>query len=111
MKKISATQDRDQRGGDGRPAVREVLALDAAPHLLEPMSRDRRAFFEAIGGADESFVRYGGEDTECGGRAQVRGGLHVPVQLADADPALEGLLGRAGGPPCGNCPVPPLQTS
>ena len=41
-----------------------------------------RAFFEAIGGFDESFVRYGGEDTEFGWRAQVRGGLLVPVRDA-----------------------------
>ena len=41
-----------------------------------------RAFFEAIGGFDESFVRYGGEDTELGWRAQVRGGLLVPVRDA-----------------------------
>ena len=53
-----------------------------------------RAFFEAIAGVDESFVRDGGADTECGGRAQVRGGLHGPVQRADAAPAREGVLGR-----------------
>ena len=31
-----------------------------------------RAFFEATAGVDESFVRDGGADTECAGRAQVR---------------------------------------
>ena len=41
-----------------------------------------RAFFEAIGGFDESFVRYGGEDTELGWRAQVHGALLVPVRDA-----------------------------
>ena len=41
-----------------------------------------RAFFEEIGGFDESFSRYGGEDTEFGWRAQVRGGLLVPVREA-----------------------------
>ena len=37
-----------------------------------------RAFFEAVGGFDESFVRYGGEDTEFGYRVQMHGGLLVP---------------------------------
>ena len=39
----------------------------------------RREFFREVGGFDESFTRYGGEDTELGYRAQVRGGLLVPV--------------------------------
>ena len=52
-----------------------------------------RAFFEATAGVDESFVRDGGADTECAERAQ-RGGLHVPVPLAAADPAREGVRGR-----------------
>ena len=43
-----------------------------------------RAFFEEIGGFDESFNRYGGEDTELAYRAQVRGGLLVPVRDAVA---------------------------
>ena len=41
-----------------------------------------RAFYEEVGGFDESFARYGGEDTEFGYRAQVRGGLLVPVREA-----------------------------
>ena len=43
-----------------------------------------RAFFEEAGGFDESFTRYGGEDTEFAYRAQVRGGLLVPVREAAA---------------------------
>ena len=41
-----------------------------------------RAFFDEVGGFDESFTRYGGEDTEFAYRAQVRGGLLVPVRDA-----------------------------
>ena len=41
-----------------------------------------RAFFDEVGGFDESFVRYGGEDTEFAYRAQVRGGLLAPVRAA-----------------------------
>ena len=42
----------------------------------------RRGFFEEIDGFDESFDRYGGEDTEFGWRAQTRGGLLVPERGA-----------------------------
>ena len=41
-----------------------------------------RAFFEETGGFDESFTRYGGEDTEFGYRVWCRGGLLVPAQDA-----------------------------
>ena len=41
-----------------------------------------RALFEAAGGFDESFNRYGGEDTEFAYRTQVRGGLLVPARDA-----------------------------
>ena len=41
-----------------------------------------RALFEDAGGFDESFTRYGGEDTEFAYRAQVRGALLVPVREA-----------------------------
>ena len=40
----------------------------------------RKGFYELIGGMDESFVRWGLEDTELGYRAFVRGGLLVPVR-------------------------------
>ena len=43
-----------------------------------------RAFFEEVGGFDESFDRYGGEDTEFGYRVQMRGGLLAPVRAAFA---------------------------
>ena len=41
-----------------------------------------RGFFEEVGGFDEGFERYGGEDTEFGYRAQAGGGLLVPVRDA-----------------------------
>ena len=41
-----------------------------------------RAFFEEAGGFDETFERYGGEDTEFGYRVQACGGLLVPVREA-----------------------------
>ena len=43
-----------------------------------------RAFFEMLGGFDESFTRWGGEDTEFGWRAWTRGGVLVPVPEAFA---------------------------
>ena len=43
-----------------------------------------RAFYDEVGGSDESFDRYGGEDTELGYRVQTRGGLLVPVRDAFA---------------------------
>ena len=42
----------------------------------------RKAFFESVGGFDESFDRYGWEDTEFGYRVQNRGGVLVPVRDA-----------------------------
>jgi GT2 family glycosyltransferase len=44
----------------------------------------RRALFDAIGGFDESFDRYGWEDTEFGYRVQNRGALLVPERAAFA---------------------------
>ena len=41
-----------------------------------------RALYEEVGGFDESFIRYGGEDTEFAWRAQVRGALLVPERGA-----------------------------
>ena len=41
-----------------------------------------KTLFEEAGGFDESFVRYGGEDTEFGYRVWCRGGLLVPVRDA-----------------------------
>ena len=41
-----------------------------------------RDFFETVGGYDESFTRWGAEDTEFGYRAFTRGGLLVPVPEA-----------------------------
>ena len=43
-----------------------------------------RALFEEAGGFDESFNRYGGEDTEFAYRVHNRGGLLVPVREAFA---------------------------
>ena len=39
-----------------------------------------KAFFESIGGFDESFTQWGAEDTEFGYRAYARGALLVPVR-------------------------------
>ena len=55
-----------------------------------------RALFEAAGGFDESFTRYGGEDTEFGYRVQMRGGLLVPVREAFAWHQGRWAQGRAG---------------
>ena len=44
----------------------------------------RRTLFDALGGFDESFDRYGWEDTEFGWRAQTRGALLVPARAAFA---------------------------
>ncbi len=41
-----------------------------------------REFYQAVGGSDESFVRWGIEDTELAYRAYARGGLFVPVRAA-----------------------------
>ena len=43
-----------------------------------------KAFYELLGGHDESFARWGLEDTEFAYRAHVRGGLLVPVRGAFA---------------------------
>ena len=55
-----------------------------------------RAFFEEVGGFDESFVRYGGEDTEFGYRVQMRGGLLVPAPDAFGWHQGRWAEGRAG---------------
>ena len=44
----------------------------------------RRGFYELVGGFDESFTQWGGEDTEFVYRAYTRGGLLVPVREAFA---------------------------
>ena len=44
----------------------------------------RRRFLDEIGGFDETFTRYGGEDTELAYRAYTRGSLLVPVREAMA---------------------------
>ena len=41
-----------------------------------------REFFEAVGGFDESFTRWGAEDTEFGYRAYARGALLAPERAA-----------------------------
>lgn len=42
----------------------------------------RKGFYELVGGFDESFMRWGLEDTELGYRAYIRGGLLIPVHQA-----------------------------
>lgn len=44
----------------------------------------RRTHYDAIGGTDESFCRWGVEDVELGYRAYAHGGLLVPVREATA---------------------------
>ena len=55
-----------------------------------------RPFFEEVGGFDESFARYGGEDTEFGYRVQMRGGLLVPARDAFGWHQGRWAEGRAG---------------
>ena len=43
-----------------------------------------RSFYWSVGGSDESFDRWGAEDTELSYRAYTRGGLLVPVRAAFA---------------------------
>ena len=50
----------------------------------------RREFYQRIGGCDESFAGWGGEDVEFGYRAYTFGGLLVPVR--DAFAWHQGLL-------------------
>ena len=50
----------------------------------------RREFYQRIGGCDESFAGWGGEDVEFGYRAYTRGGLLIPVR--DAFAWHQGLL-------------------
>ena len=57
----------------------------------------RRDFYRALGGSDESFDRYGGEDRELAYRAHVAGALLVPVRDARAwhrEPRGEGVRWR-----------------
>ena len=98
----------DARAIRERPGtLRELLAgRPADPSFIEPhMARTReltsrdddpfritssgnlgigRAFFDLVGGFDESFTRWGAEDTELGWRAYVRGAVVVPVREAFA---------------------------
>lgn len=42
----------------------------------------RKTFYEAVGGCNETFTRYGGEDTELAYRAHSHGGLLIPARDA-----------------------------
>lgn len=44
----------------------------------------RKEFYQVIGGSNESFTSYGGEDTEMAYRAYASGGLLVPLREASA---------------------------
>ena len=55
-----------------------------------------RGLFEAAGGFDESFERYGGEDTEFGYRVWCRGGLLAPARDAFGWHQGRWAEGRAG---------------
>ena len=75
VKKLSAPRSRGPR-----PARRPTAGPPSARRWCRMRRRTAssrsvgigRAFFEATAGVDESFVRDGGADTECAGRAQVR---------------------------------------
>ena len=54
----------------------------------------RRELYESAGGFDESFTRWGGEDTEFAYRAFTRGAVLVPVRAAQA--CHQGRLGEDG---------------
>lgn len=54
-----------------------------------------RAFYDAIGGSDEGFRRWGVEDVELGYRAYAHGGLLAPVRDATAWHQGVGSDGRA----------------
>lgn len=53
-----------------------------------------RTFFLHVGGSDESFTQWGGEDTEFGYRAYMHGGLLVPVRDAAGWHQGEWMEGR-----------------
>ena len=55
-----------------------------------------RALYEEVGGFDESFTRYGGEDTEFAWRTQLRGALLVPERDAFGWHQGRWAEGRAG---------------
>ena len=66
--------------------TRELTLPDSAPFMVVVGANFGigRAFFDLVGGFDESFTRWGLEDTELGWRAHVRGGVLVPVREAFA---------------------------
>ena len=59
-----------------------------------------RWWFEEIGGFDERFVTYGGEDWDLAHRTYLHGGLlaHVPGAVAWHDGPAAGETGRSAGP-------------
>lgn len=108
VRKNVATDDVDADAIRKRPgsladlfAGRPATACWAESHLLrtndltsnddEPFSAVvganfgiRRSYYDAIGGTDESFDRWGTEDMELGYRAHAHGGLLVPARDATA---------------------------
>ena len=73
------------RAPGGAARARWIMATACMSATGSPVSPDRRPDRSAprgIGGFDESFIRYGGEDTEFAWRAQVRGAVLVPERGA-----------------------------
>jgi GT2 family glycosyltransferase len=71
-------------------------------HLIGAVTCCTRWFFDQVGGFDESFTSYGGEDWEWAHRAWLAGGVfaHVPGAVAWHDGP--DWAGRAAGPGSGS---------
>ena len=68
-----------RRTGDLTSKADDLFRMAASGHFGVG-----RGFYELVGGFDESFTQWGGEDTEFGYRAWTRGGLLVPLREAFA---------------------------
>ncbi|ETD31410.1 glycosyltransferase [Williamsia sp. D3] len=71
---------------DGYERTRNLLTpgWDGYKYMLSAVMTCSRGLFETIGGFDESFVQYGGEDWELANRAFMMGAVfaHEPAALA-----------------------------
>ena len=82
------SMDRTERSWVESHLRRTDELTSTADDLFQVVARGnfgiRRGFYGLVGGFDESFTEWGGEDTEFGYRAFTRGGLFVPVRDAFA---------------------------